>query len=77
VPLPMTKRTDSPPETELRMVMFFGAITAVYEAGFMMPQAGGDGEWLKANEKAFEEKARGGDEEFEEMLREVRERGML
>ena len=43
----------------------------------MMPEAGQDGEWLKANEAAFEERAKGGDEEFAEMLKEVRERGML
>ena len=54
-----------------------GAITAAYEAGFMMPEAGQDGEWLKANEAAFEERAKGGDEEFAEMLKEVRGRGML
>ncbi|GAB7338687.1 hypothetical protein MBLNU457_5412t1 [Dothideomycetes sp. NU457] len=77
VPLPMTKRAETTPDTELRMVMFFGAITAVYEAGFMMPEAGHDGEWLKEHEAAFEEKAKAGDEEFAEMLKEVRERGML
>jgi len=43
----------------------------------MMPEAGHDGEWLKKHEAAFEEKAKGGDEEFAEMLKEVRERGML
>lgn len=42
-----------------------------------MPLAGGDREWLKTNEKAFEEKAQAGDEDFADMLKEVRGRGML
>lgn len=43
----------------------------------MTPAAGQDREWLKENEAAFEEKANGGDEEFVDMLKDVRGRGML
>jgi len=77
VPLPRIKRSMEAPDTELRMVMFYGSIQAVYEAGFMMPAAGGDVKWLEENMHAFEEKASAGDEEFKEMIQEVKARRLV
>ena len=54
-----------------------GAITAVYEAGFMMPEAGQDGAWLKENMRAFEQRAADGDEEFKDLVEDVKNRGMI
>ena len=76
-PVPQARRSAPPPDFELRMVMFLGAITAVYEAGFMMPEAGGDRDWVRENLEAFEKRAREGDEEFAEMVGECRERGLV
>jgi len=97
-PLPMIKRGQEAPHTELRMVMFFGmsdgqfrcprieylaltsitgSITAVYEAGFMMPEAGQDKAWLRKNIDAFKKKAEDGDEDFRDMVEECKERGLI
>lgn len=47
------------------------------EAGFMRPAAGGEGEWLKQNWRAFMEKAANGEEEFVDLVKDVEERGLL
>ena len=76
VPLPQVKRSVPPPDTELRMVVFFGSIVAAYEAGVMLPPAGGDGKWLKENMEKFQEKADEGDEDFVDMIKECKGRGL-
>lgn len=43
----------------------------------MMPEAGGDGQWLKDNVEAFEKKAEEGDEDFRDMVDECKARGMV
>jgi len=43
----------------------------------MMPEAGKDREWLTENMEAFEQRARDGDDEFRDMLEDVKGRGML
>lgn len=77
VPMPKVKRSAPDLDYSLRTVFILGGLTAGYEAGFLIPPAGGDGEWLRENMEAFEAKARDGDEEFADLVREVKERGML
>lgn len=59
------------------MVMFFGAITAAYEGGFMVPLAGGDQDWLKDNLAEFQSKADAGDEEFKDMIDDCKARKLV
>jgi hypothetical protein len=47
------------------------------EAGFVVPEAGKDGEWLAENMGAFKARAEAGEKEFVELVKEVEERGML
>ncbi|THW25468.1 hypothetical protein D6D23_04306 [Aureobasidium pullulans] len=58
------------PGTELRLVMFYGAIVAGMEAGFSIPQAGDDKQWIEENMDAFRKKAEEGDEHFRELVEE-------
>ncbi|THV80091.1 hypothetical protein D6D27_08842 [Aureobasidium pullulans] len=58
------------PGTELRLVMFYGAIVAGMEAGFSIPQAGDDKQWIEENMEAFKKKAEEGDEHFRELAEE-------
>lgn len=51
-------------------------MTAGWEAGFTMPSAGQDVQWLKDNWQAFEEKAKAGDEDFADMLVDIKQRGL-
>lgn len=76
-PLPQTQRSAPPQDRELRVVMFFGGITAAYEGGFMVPAAGQDKQWLAENLSAFQAKADDGDEGFKELIAECRERGLM
>ena len=54
-----------------------GGIIAGLEAGFVLPGAGGDVQWLEANMGEFERRAGEGDEEMKGLVEEVRERGLL
>ncbi|THX35722.1 hypothetical protein D6C81_03079 [Aureobasidium pullulans] len=58
------------PGTELRLVMFYGAIVAGMEAGFSIPQAGDDKQWIEENMEAFKRKAEEGDGHFRELVEE-------
>ena len=58
------------------MIVMGGLISGI-EAGFTLPPAGGDVQWLHENWEAFNEKAEAGDEEFVEMVKEVKERGLM
>ncbi|THZ24064.1 hypothetical protein D6C91_03435 [Aureobasidium pullulans] len=58
------------PGTELRLVMFYGAIVAGMEAGFSIPQAGDDKQWIEENMEAFKRKAEEGDGHFRELIEE-------
>ena len=75
-PLPRLKGRKEP-DTSLRSVIVMGGMTAGLEAGFVLPAAGGDVEWLQDNWEAFNEKADAGDEEFKQLVAEVKERGLL
>jgi hypothetical protein len=57
------------PGTELRLVMFYGAIVAGMEAGLYLPPAGQDAEWIKENWETFVKKAEDGDEHFAELIK--------
>ena len=59
---------------ELRAVFILGDVVAAAEAGFAFPAAGEDKKWLKENYKEFEQKAKLGDEEFQDLMHELRER---
>lgn len=77
VPMPKVKRSAPDQDHSLRSCIIVGGLTAGYEAGFLIPPAGGDVAWLHEHMEEFEAKANGGDEEFAEMVQEVKERGML
>ncbi|KAH8423054.1 uncharacterized protein LDX57_000810 [Aspergillus melleus] len=59
---------------ELNRVFILGAITAGLECGVLLPRAGGDSTWLKDNMAVFEGRARKGDEDFIELLEEMKNR---
>lgn len=77
VPMPKVKRSDPDVDYTLRSCILLGSMIGGYEAGFMIPRAGEDVQWLRDNMEEFEMKAKSGDEEFAEMVDEVRERGLL
>ncbi|KAF2208957.1 hypothetical protein CERZMDRAFT_100946 [Cercospora zeae-maydis SCOH1-5] len=62
---------------ELHSLFILGGMVGGYEAGFLIPAAGGDQKWLEENWTAFEEKAKRGDRDFEKLIQEVKERGLL
>ncbi|KAG9845051.1 lipase/esterase, partial [Aureobasidium melanogenum] len=61
------------PGTELRLVMFYGAIVAGMEAGLYLPPAGQDAAWIKENWETFVKKAEGGDEHFAGLIKQTKE----
>ena len=52
-------------------------IAAGREVGLELPEAGGEREWLKENIPTFEKKAADGDTEVDDMVKDVKERGLL
>lgn len=64
-------------EKELRAVFILGSIIGGAEAGFPLPKAGEDQEWLQTHMKEFQRLAGQGDEEMKEMIEEIEERGLL
>lgn len=77
VPLPHVSRSTPKPDRTLRSVVFFGCLSAGYEAGFMMPRAGEDKQWLKDNLAAFQWRADEGEKDFKEMIAECKHRGLI
>jgi phenylpyruvate tautomerase PptA (4-oxalocrotonate tautomerase family) len=77
VPLPKIKRSAPDEDRALYSVFVLGDIVAGMEAGFTVPEAGKDGEWLAENMPAFRARAENGEEAFVELVKEVEERGML
>ena len=61
-------------DKELRAVFLLGDLLTGSEAGFPIPPAGQDKQWLKEHHEGFERKAREGDDEFVDLLKEIRER---
>ncbi|KAI5250433.1 hypothetical protein E4T47_01369 [Aureobasidium subglaciale] len=62
------------PGSELRLVMFYGAIVAGMEAGLNIPPAGQDASWIKENWDKFVERADAGDEHFKDLVEEYKGR---
>jgi hypothetical protein len=75
-PLPQMKGRPEP-DTKLRGVMVLGGLVTGLEAGFVLPPAGKDAEWVKSNWAEFERRANEGDEEFIDMLKDAKERRLL
>ncbi|GAB1733883.1 hypothetical protein NU195Hw_g7658t1, partial [Hortaea werneckii] len=76
--LPKLRRIDTEdPDTSLRSIIICGEILGGMEAGFFLPEAGGDLGWIERNWDAFRQRAERGEEEFGELVREVQDRGML
>jgi hypothetical protein len=53
-----------------------GDIVAGYEQGFMLPEAGDDGKWIRENMGEFERRAGNGDRAMREMVEEIKVRGL-
>ena len=69
-------QAKSPPP-DLRAVFILGSITAGLEAGFLLPEPGTDAKWVHANWDEFQRKAEAGDKDFQELVEEARERGIV
>lgn len=77
VPLPKVKRSAPDEDRGLYSVVVLGDIKAGMEAGFEIPEAGKDAEWLAENMNAFKARAEDGEVEFKELVEEVEERGLI
>lgn len=76
VPMP-TAKGGKPVDYELRSCILLGGLIGGYEAGFHIPPAGQDVQWIRDHWDEFVMKAQSGDEEFKEMVEEIQGRGML
>lgn len=56
---------------ELRTIFILGSISGGFEAGFLIPEAGGDAQWLEDNMDAFKKRAESGDEDFIQLVNEA------
>ncbi|KAK4980141.1 hypothetical protein LTR42_000448 [Elasticomyces elasticus] len=72
--LPKVRRSDPDQDTSLRSVVLMGDLMFMKELGFIVPQAGGDVQWLQENWEEFNKRADAGDEDFKGMVEEVKER---
>lgn len=77
VGLPKVRRAAADQDTSLRSVILLGGLLGGLEVGFSIPPAGGDVQWMRENWEAFNKRAEEGDEDFADMVREVKERGLL
>lgn len=64
-------RLDDP--MALHNVFIFEDLAAGAEQGFLLPLAGQDGEWVRDNMRAFENRAKEGDESMKKLLMEHKE----
>jgi hypothetical protein len=51
-------------------------IVAGYEQGFMLPEAGEDGKWIRENMAEFERRAEDGDDVMRDMVEEINRRDL-
>ncbi|KAF7358830.1 putative cis-3-chloroacrylic acid protein [Mycena sanguinolenta] len=65
---------DLAPHAHLAGAFVLGTVTAAYEQGFMVPEAGKDVEWMRENLSKFQALADGGNELFRDMVGELRTR---
>ena len=75
----MPEEKKKAPHLDLRMRSCFllGGMVGGCEAGFLIPPAGGDVKWLHDHIASFEEQAAAGDGDMADLVKEVKERGML
>lgn len=76
VPRPKGKQLGEE-ELKLRSLIVLGGIIGGLEAGFVLPQAGGDVQWLQENWSEFERRAANGEQEWVDVVQDVKERGLL
>lgn len=62
---------------ELHSFFILGGLEGGYECGFPIPSAGDDTKWMETHWSSFEEKAKGGNQDFVNLIAEVKERGLL
>lgn len=55
-------------DKELRGTFIFADLTAVLEAGFILPEAGNDKKWIMENKPSFEKLAAEGEEDWKRVL---------
>ncbi|KAI9713560.1 MAG: hypothetical protein M1820_000942 [Bogoriella megaspora] len=65
------------PEYELSTIFIMGSIVGGQEASFEIPEAGGEEQWMRQNWVEFKRRADAGEEEWQEMIQDVEERGLL
>lgn len=75
-PLPQAKGRTAP-DTSLRGVVVMGGLVAAMEAGFIIPGAGGDAQWLRDHWDEFQAKADAGEQEFVDLVQDAKERGLV
>jgi phenylpyruvate tautomerase PptA (4-oxalocrotonate tautomerase family) len=75
--LPQIRPADAELDYSIRGVFIIGGLIAGYEAGFTLPSAGNDVTWLKENLAGFQKVADEGDEDFQELIRDVKARGLV
>lgn len=77
-PLTLTEPTEAEAAPkELHAVFILPSIGAGWEAGFLVPEAGKDGQWIKENMGKFEKKAEEGDQVFRDLVEEIKARKEL
>ena len=59
-------------DRELRAIFVLGGVLSASEAGFLLPEAGGDAQWVRDNMDEFKKRAEAGDEDFAELLRDMK-----
>jgi len=64
-------------DQELRAVFLLGGFVAGAEVGFPLPQAGHDAEWLREHYPAFQKLAESGDEDFQDLVQELKTRDVF
>ncbi|KAJ8116011.1 hypothetical protein OPT61_g2462 [Boeremia exigua] len=67
-------RIDSSHEKTLRTVWIMGALTTAVEMGFQRPAVGQEIDWLRSNKESFEELAKQGDEDMQQLMVELQTR---
>ena len=58
-------------DRELRTVFVLSSLITGSEAGFIIPQAGEDVEWIETNKEAFQNLADAGDLDFQGVVKEI------
>ncbi len=69
-----SESVESTHQKTLRTVWIIGALTTAMEMGFQRPAAGQEIEWLRSNKDSFEDLAREGDEDMQQLVIELRTR---